>query len=141
MKQFLSPLLRTALPALALLAGQAGAACGDKLPATGRQFADGDTLRIAFTPRVWPVPVGRLFAMDIELCFPTAGDAALPLRVDADMPSHQHGMNYRSTVTMLAPGRYVAEGLMFHMPGRWRFVFDLRDGAAAASASSTIDVL
>ena len=46
--------------------------------------------------------------------------------VDADMPEHRHGMNYRARVQALGGGRYRADGLMFHMPGRWRFVFDLQ---------------
>lgn len=134
--------VRAALAGLALvLAGQVDAACGDNLPSNGRQFAEGDKLRVAFTPRVWPIPVGRHFAMDIELCLPPPGDSTLPLRVDADMPAHKHGMNYRASVKLVAPGRYVAEGLMFHMPGRWRIVFDLRGDAASGPATSIIDVL
>jgi hypothetical protein len=37
-------------------------------------------------------------------------------------------MNYKPTVTASAPGRFRAEGLMFHMPGRWQFVFEVGDG-------------
>jgi hypothetical protein len=36
-----------------------------------------------------------------------------------------------ASLCLLAPpggGRYRAEGLMFHMPGRWEFVFDVRAG-------------
>ena len=51
--------------------------------------------------------------------------------VDAWMPEHRHGMNYRPTVTRLAPGRWRAEGLMFHMPGRWELVFTV-DGERLA---------
>ncbi len=31
------------------------------------------------------------------------------MRVDADMPAHRHGMNYRATVATLSPGGYRAE--------------------------------
>ncbi|NJN40058.1 MAG: hypothetical protein HC807_03220 [Gammaproteobacteria bacterium] len=34
-------------------------------------------------------------------------------------------MNYRPTVVAEGEGRFRAEGLLFHMPGRWQFVFDL----------------
>ena len=47
------------------------------------------------------------------------------LKVDAEMPAHRHGMNYRTTVQSLGGGRWRADGLMFHMPGRWRFLFEL----------------
>ena len=93
---------------------------------------------VVFAPRPWPVPVGRLFALDIAVC-PTAG-TALPasLRVDADMPAHRHGMNYRPSVTALGNGRFVAEGLMFHMPGRWRLQFQPA-GAALATRELTVE--
>ena len=44
------------------------------------------------------------------------------------MPAHRHGMNYRARVSVRDDGAYSAysaEGLMFHMPGRWRLIFDL----------------
>jgi len=50
------------------------------------------------------------------------------VRVDATMPEHRHGMNYRPTVTATGEGRYKAEGLMFHMAGRWELMFEVRSG-------------
>jgi len=82
-------------------------------------------LRLAFAPRTWPVPVGRHFAIDIVLCAPAGGAPPVLVGVDADMPVHRHGMNYRASVTAHGQGRYTAQGLMFHMPGRWRFLFDV----------------
>jgi hypothetical protein len=41
------------------------------------------------------------------------------------MPAHRHGMNYRAHVAAKGEGRYLAEGLLFHMPGRWQFAFDI----------------
>jgi hypothetical protein len=38
-------------------------------------------------------------------------------------------MNYRAVVVPRGNGRYVAEGLLFHMPGRWQLVFDVASGA------------
>ncbi len=72
--------------------------------------------------------MGRHFTIEFELC--PHGDAKAPseIRVDAQMPQHKHGMNYRPSVKALGQGLYRAEGLMFHMPGRWELVFELRDG-------------
>jgi len=42
------------------------------------------------------------------------------------MPEHRHGMNYAPEVKPLGPGRWRAEGLMLHMPGKWEFVFEIR---------------
>ena len=37
-------------------------------------------------------------------------------------------------------GRYTADGLMFHMPGKWRFVFELTGVTPADRLSADVDV-
>jgi hypothetical protein len=69
-----------------------------------------------------PIGVGKHFAIDVQLCPVTA----VLTRVDAVMPEHQHGMNYRPTVKPLGDGRWRAEGLLFHMPGRWELRLDVQ---------------
>jgi hypothetical protein len=72
-----------------------------------------------------PIAVGRHFAIEVQLC---PADAVL-VRVDATMPEHRHGMNYRPSVKRLGDGRdgrWRAEGLMFHMPGRWELQLDVQ---------------
>lgn len=46
--------------------------------------------------------------------------------VDASMPEHRHGMNYRPSLVSLGRGRWRAEGLLWHMAGRWELSFELR---------------
>jgi len=69
--------------------------------------------------------VGKFFSLEIAAC---AKSAVAPesLKVDAHMPEHRHGMNYAPEVKPLGPGRWRAEGLMFHMPGKWELVFEIR---------------
>ncbi len=78
------------------------------------------------------IAVGQHFAVDFVVC-PKAGAAApKELRIDAQMPEHGHGMNYKAVVTPVkseGDGRYRADGLMFHMPGRWELMFELRGDA------------
>lgn len=85
------------------------------------------------------IVVGRAFAMEVQVC--AKGQAAVPtgLRVDAQMPAHRHGMNYRPSVVAQGDGRFRAEGLLFHMPGRWEFIFDL--DASGAHERITRDLL
>lgn len=83
---------------------------------------------VGFRTEPEKISVGRHFALELAVC-PKGGDRAPEsVRVDAKMPEHRHGMNYMTEVTAAAAGRYRAEGLMFHMPGRWEFVFDVRSG-------------
>lgn len=69
---------------------------------------------------------GRHFSVEVALCPDAAGAFPELLKVDATMPEHRHGMNYRPTLAATGPGRYRADGLLLHMPGRWEFAFELR---------------
>jgi hypothetical protein len=126
--------------ALGLLAAQAGAqTCGEALGA-GAQRIDSVQFQVAYKSTPTPIPVGKHFAIDFVLC--PRGGAAAPaeVRVDATMPEHKHGMNYRPSIKMLVPGQYRAEGLMFHMPGRWELVFELRGSGAPVRLSQSLQV-
>ena len=72
-----------------------------------------------------PIEVGKHFALDLAACPKDGKSVIKTLKVDAHMPEHRHGMNYAPSLKPLGPGRWRAEGLMFHMPGRWEFVFEL----------------
>jgi len=80
----------------------------------------------AIRSRPAPILVGQHFALDVAACAKNGGSAPELLRVDAHMPAHRHGMNYAPRVQPTGPGRWRADGLLFHMPGRWEFRVDLR---------------
>jgi len=69
-------------------------------------------------------PLNAPFALEVALCA-RDGSAAKAPRIDAWMPAHRHGMNYRPGVAGVSPGRFRAEGLLFHMPGRWEYVVEI----------------
>lgn len=73
-----------------------------------------------------PLEVGKHFTVEIATCSKPGNPEPESLKVDAHMPEHRHGMNYAPSVAKLGPGRWRAEGLMLHMPGKWEFVFELR---------------
>ena len=70
--------------------------------------------------------VGKHFNLEIEVRDQMRHFFGGSISVSATMPAHKHGMNYLPTVKVSSPGRFLAEGYMFHMPGAWRFIFDLR---------------
>ena len=117
-------------------------ACGDTLAQPGRAVIAADGLQLAHAPSAWPLPVGRPFGLDIVLCPASTASTALPplLQVDADMPAHRHGLNYRVALRQTGPGRYRAEGVLLHMPGRWRLVFDLGPAEAPRRLVRVVDV-
>jgi hypothetical protein len=107
--------------AAALLASvPAVAACpptleGSKIATPGHE--------LVFAARPAAIPLAEPFALEIEFCAKSAG--ARLSKVDADMPEHRHGMNYAPSLIDKGAGRYRVEGLVFHMPGRWRLRFEV----------------
>ena len=70
--------------------------------------------------------VGQFFAAEVIAC--RAPGPVREIVLDAQMPAHGHGMNYRPTATPTGPGRFRVTGLMLHMAGTWRLTFDLVHG-------------
>jgi hypothetical protein len=111
--------------------------CGESLRAVDGRAANAH-YEIAFAVVPAPIVTGALFALDIAVC-PRAGvTPPTGLAVDAVMPEHRHGMNYRPTVAARGPGAYRAEGLLFHMPGRWDLLFDVATGAGIERLTATL---
>lgn len=111
-----------ALAAALTLPATAMASCPNHFMAVGEVWGDKVRLRYKFEPET--PDVSERFVMDIAICSdnqPFLG----PLKVDADMPEHGHGLNYRPRVSAVAAGAYKAEGLLLHMRGDWRFKFVL----------------
>lgn len=94
------------------------AGCGPAAPAGQLLAAAG--VRAWWRAEPAPLRVGQPFALLVTLC-PVQTQL---LRVDAHMPEHRHGMNYRPTVQPLGAGRWRAEGLLWHMPGRWELLLE-----------------
>jgi hypothetical protein len=118
-----------ALAACAALApstvGLALAADCDAAQGAGGERAESARYTVVYRTEPAAIAVGHAFAIEVQVC--VKGQAAVPtgLRVDARMPAHRHGMNYRPTVVAGGGGRFRADGLLFHMPGRWELIFDL----------------
>jgi hypothetical protein len=130
--------MRACVLAAVLLLPVAGMAqeCNPVVPG-GKQL---ETARFSLGYRTLPgaPAVGRHFALEMAVC-PKAGTAAPEsVRVDAHMPEHRHGMNYKAQVVAAPGGRYKAEGLMFHMPGRWEILFDVRSGGKTDRLTQSI---
>jgi hypothetical protein len=119
-----------ALPAGRGLVGTSEAAPPCEAPlgfkAPGR--LESSDLVVLFRTVPSPIEIGQHFAVEALVCPTPPIGAAAGFMVDARMPEHRHGMNYRPTVAALGGGRYRAEGLMFHMAGRWELVFEVLSG-------------
>ena len=102
--------------------------------------AESSRYKVAYRIDPAPVVVSRHFALDLVVCPKDGAPRPDAVVVDAQMPAHRHGMNYRPGVKPVAPGSYRAEGLLFHMPGHWEFVFDIAGGGTRERAVSPYDL-
>jgi hypothetical protein len=115
--------VRQPVRALILLAAFGGTAQACELPPGTRV----ESPRAALSYRTIPVKiaVGEPFVLELATCPKTQAALSGRVKLDAHMPEHRHGMNYRPSLKPIGGGRYFSEGWLFHMPGRWEFVFDL----------------
>jgi hypothetical protein len=128
--------MRRALPALAsaalaaVLVGIAPALADAACPAEsqGFQLLKAGDAEVAFRWEPAELRVGRFFAAEVVACRAPGLGTVEEIAIDATMPAHGHGMNYRPAVERTAAGRYRFTGLMLHMPGTWRVTFDLLQG-------------
>lgn len=70
-------------------------------------------------------PLNQVFSFTVDV-----GDRKL-VSVNADMPSHGHGINTQPEWNKQDDGTWQVDGMLLHMPGAWELYFDVieSDGA------------
>jgi hypothetical protein len=109
-----------AAAALGLLACQAATACPPNVQ-TGT-LVEHPAVQLAWRTEPATITVGKPFVLWLTVC----PSSATLTRVDAQMPAHRHGMNYKPSIQAVSPGQWRAEGLLWHMPGVWEWRFDVQ---------------
>ena len=103
-----------------LLAAGDGVACERPQGWTGGLKIAGNSWTMWWRPVPATIPVGAHFSLRFRLC----GPPVRRVRVRGWMPDHRHGMNYRPGIVLNGLSG-LAEGLLFHMPGRWQIILDV----------------
>ncbi len=124
---------------LALVAPRAADACEPHLKGAGVERIEGKRYVLAWRAQP-PIRISEFFSLDVAVCSNEGQPRVSTLRVDAQMPEHRHGMNYRASVRPQGPDRFVVEGLLFHMPGSWELRFDINAGADRESLSMRVQI-
>lgn len=119
---------RLVLSVALLFASFPAVACDPPSLGDAQQLVDSARYRLAWRARPSPIAVAEPFALEMSVCAKPGVPPAEGVQVDATMPEHRHGMNYRPSVIEGPDGRFLAEGMLFHMPGKWRLIFDVRAG-------------
>ena len=96
-----------------------------EFPANWTPMENGsEDLRLVLSQPADGIKVSQRFDMKFAVCGPE--DMKFDgVAVDAIMPAHKHGMNYRPVVTHLGEGIYQASGMLFHMPGQWQVIVEV----------------
>jgi hypothetical protein len=110
---------------IAVLSVQAASACA--VPEGFARLATPEA-EIAYRWEPGELRVGRFFAAEVIACRAPGSSRVSEIVLDARMPAHGHGMNYRPRAEQTGPGRFRFTGLMLHMAGTWRLTFDLFQG-------------
>lgn len=89
-------------------------------------------------PAEVPLPRKR-FTVELRLeSLRTPAETPKAVLVDAQMPEHGHGMNVLPTVSLAEGGAVRADGMLFHMNGRWEVDVDIDDGTTVERAQWNI---
>jgi hypothetical protein len=120
-------ILPAALLAALLLALPARADCPLDLGRGTGWVVFSDHYMVAFRPEPLHIEVGEPFSLLFNVCTKSNNPAEL-VAVDAHMPDRKQSMKYRPTIMSAGDGRYRAEGIVFHLPGRWELAIDVRAG-------------
>jgi hypothetical protein len=92
----------------------------------GARKVESDRYVVSYRTQPAKIAVGQHFTVEMGVCPKGGQPAPESVRVDGFMPDHNHGMNYKAAVKPAGAGRYDAAGMMFHMPGKWDFIFEVR---------------
>jgi hypothetical protein len=104
----------------------AGEAGGAPLRAT----SNAGSFVAVVTPVPATIPMNEHFGVELALF---RADGTTPyepeaVTLDARMEEHEHGMLRDVVLAPIGPGRWRADGLLFHMVGVWQFQVDVREG-------------
>jgi hypothetical protein len=86
------------------------------------------------------IKVGRFFQAEVVACRMPGQRAISGIVIDAQMPAHGHGMNYRPKAVQVGPDHFRFTGLMLHMAGSWRLTFDVIQGETRTRLSHELNL-
>ena len=123
-----------AAPALAQSANLEGGAVeptSNPSPVTSTsRWSEKRLFDVSYTATPSPVPLLATHTWTVTI----ADDKGRPVRdatvtVLGGMPEHDHGFPTTPQVKPLGDGRYLVEGIKFHMPGAWVVILRIQAGA------------
>ena len=98
--------------------------------------------KVSYESELQPLVINRMHRWTLTIT-DTSGrpvEGAV-ITVDGGMPIHDHGLPTQPRVTSeVDPGRYVLEGLRFHMAGKWELVVTIQSGDVRDAVVIALDI-
>lgn len=92
-------------------------------------MSDRGIFTVSFESSLDPIEINRMHSWTLFLTRDGAPVEGAELIVAGGMPEHDHGMPTRPRVTAeLGAGRYLLEGMRFHMNGYWEVTIEIESG-------------
>jgi hypothetical protein len=128
-------LLGTIVLLLSFLVGSAAVAApsdpaATTAPGVTARWSTKHLFEVGYASTPSPVPLLQLHSWTLTIT--DAGGRPVDgatITVEGGMPAHAHGLPTTPQVKGLGQGRYLVEGLKFHMPGAWVVGFRVKAGA------------
>ncbi len=107
-------------------------------PGGGQYILRTEALAAALSSVPSPIEPGEPFDLVFTLC--SRLGFVTEVRVDARMPAHRHGMNYRPRVSAQPDGGFRAVGLLFHMTGQWEILIEASVAGRSERIALPLDI-
>ncbi len=111
------------------------------IPGATSAWSEKKLYRVTYASSLEPVPMLAVHSWTVTVVDADGrpvDDARLT--VLGGMPAHAHGLPTTPTVRALGDGRYLVEGLKFHMPGAWIVAFRISAKPGIDSVSFALDL-
>ena len=138
----LLPLLLLALSATLPAASLAAEAAWPTPDPANAQSTELGRYRISYAPTLEPIEINRMHTWVAQVTDADGHPVAdAIINVTGGMPEHDHGLPTEPRVTAyLGDGRYLIEGMRFHMGGAWEVVLKVSSGTGEDSLSIPLDL-
>jgi len=87
--------------------------------------------RVSYESQLQPIAINRIHSWTLSV---TDGNGrpvtGADIAIKGGMPQHNHGLATQPTIEPAAEGKYLLQGLRFHMMGYWELELTIDDGNA-----------
>ncbi len=108
--------------------------------ANGAQVTELGRYQVGYAPSLNPVHINQMHQWVVRITDADGGIVAdANIEISGGMPAHDHGLpTAPQATTYLGDGRYLIEGMKFHMNGLWEVVLRIRAGQGMDSLTLSL---